>query len=445
MNALEVQIARYLAAKAMQRSRVTYQMVGDWVGWGHPTGRGLGPHLEVILHELADRGLPALTLILVPKGKTRPDDDTMGHIRARLGDIDVAAEQERVFDFDWSVVPELATWPDELPVGRQVWLTSFWGFDPADWGCIGFANERKRNAFLRATRPGVLVAIYVTKGKGPEGMRGKLVGVLEVSHEVGPAQAFIAGDRWAKKEADPESRGKWSYAVRATRAWRVVPEDWRPIEEILPTAYASADPQYIGSDGVSVPPEEAGALLALDVYEVPVYGQSGEIDTSITTLERSVSSGRAGPVATRPFWVGEPDGPRHLYIFTLEGDLSVWLGRSPAEIGDRKIIKVGFSKSPLARRDQIQWAYPRGTYVWKVFKPEDPYAAAPWPCGDVARAGEDAMKARLVDDGAEKLDGEFYLAEDWSILYAWSAGQRAAKDYSDRISDRNLQITDKGN
>ena len=44
------------------------------------------------------------------------------------------------------------------------------------------------------------------------------------------------------------------------------------------------------------------------------------------------------------------------------------------------------------------------------------------------------MKARLIDDGAEKLGGEFYLAEDWSILYAWSAGQRVAKEAASRLS-----------
>ena len=48
--------------------------------------------------------------------------------------------------------------------------------------------------------------IYVTKGKGPERERGKVLGFLEVSHQEGHTRDFISGDQWATKESDPESR-----------------------------------------------------------------------------------------------------------------------------------------------------------------------------------------------------------------------------------------------
>jgi hypothetical protein len=55
--------------------------VGDAVGWDHPTGRGLGKNLEVVLRALHDRGLPPLTKILVKRGERHPRPDAMGELR----------------------------------------------------------------------------------------------------------------------------------------------------------------------------------------------------------------------------------------------------------------------------------------------------------------------------------------------------------------------------
>ncbi len=426
MDAFHFEIARFLAARAAKRSRATYQQVGEAVGWNHPNGRGLGDHLEVILHWLHQQGLPPLTTILVKKGQRYPAEDAMSYIRSVLGNIDLETTQEQVFGFDWTSVPSLS--PRDLPPDRDVWLTSFWGFAPDQWGCIGFADENKRSRFLSQTGTRTLVAIYVTKSKGPEEMRGKVVGVLEVSRTIGHASQFISGDRWAEKENDPTSRGKWLYAVQATRAWRIVPEDWRRVEDLFSDAYASAHPEFIGSSGVAVNTIEADRLLEMDVYEVPVYGQVQPVDTTISTLETALAPSRAIPPGTAPYIVGETDGPKHLYILKLEGDIAAYLGRSAQSVEDKLIIKVGFSKSPLTRRDQIQSAYPRGAFRWTVMRPTDLSLPAPYSNARVAIVGEDAMKARLVDEKAEVLGGEFFLAEEWLAHHTWTAGRVAAEE-----------------
>jgi hypothetical protein len=41
--------------------------------------------------------------------------------------------------------------------------------------------------------------------------------------------------------------------------------------------------------------------------------------------------------------------------------------------------------------------------------------------------GEDAMKKRLVDEGAEVLGGEFFLAEEWLVHNTCNAGKFAAE------------------
>jgi len=276
----------------------------------------------------------------------------MQYIRSVLGNIDIEAAQKEVFDFDWSTIPELQPDAAKLPDGREVWLTSFWGFDPSQWGCIGFADEGKRNRFLNQSKPGTLVAIYVTKGKGPEEMRGKVVGVLEISHEAGHAKDYISGDRWREKQLDPTSKGKWLHAVKATRAWSIVPEDWKRVEDIFPEAYGSAHPEFIGASGVQVSAEEAEKLLQLDVQEVHVYGSTNTGDPTLQTLENALSPSRAIPPPSAPYTVGETDGPRYLYILELNGDIAAFLGCDPEDVEDMSIIKVGFSKSPLARRNQ---------------------------------------------------------------------------------------------
>lgn len=427
MDSLQFEIARFLAQKAALRQRTTYQQVGEAVGWNHPNGRGLGTHLEVILHYLAENKLPPLTTILVRKGERYPHEDAMAYIRNVLGDIDIEASQQEVFDFEWSSVPELLPEPTKLPDGREVWLTSFWGFDPSKWGCIGFADEGKRHRFLSQSKPGVLVAVYVTKSKGPEDMRGKVVGILELSHEVGHAQNYISGDSWREKELNPDSKGKWLHAVKATRAWNIVPEDWKCVEDIFPKAYSSAHPEFIGASGVKVSADEADRLLQLDVQEVHVYGSTKTADPAIQTLDNALSPSRAIPPPSEPYTVGETDGPKYLYILELQGDIAAYLGCSPEDVEDKSIIKVGFSKSPLARRNQIQSAYPKGSYKWSVLFPSPQPDQPPYANAKIAIVGEDAMKKRLVDGKAKGLGGEFFLAEGWLVNNTWTAGNYAAK------------------
>lgn len=413
LEGISLQIARLLVRQAQTKSRTTYEKVAQEIGWPHPTGRGLGKHLYEIMHYCKQKLLPPLTLIVVRKGTKEPSSEASQYIKAALGDLNFEVMQKEVFDFDWGVASDFASPKTaRLPDGRGIWLTSFWGFNPDSWGCIGFSSEPKLNYFLKRTKPGVIVAIYVTKGKGRLEERGKVIGFLEVSHTVGHAKDFIAGDQWALKESDPASRGKWSYALRATRAWRVIEEEQQIVGDLLPETYASAHPEFIGAQGVPVVDVDSEKLLGLTVYEVPVYGQTDQIQSGIQKFENVLKPSLAVCPAKEPYWVGEVDGPKHLYILKLAGNLENYLGRTTKELEDKMIIKVGFSKSPMTRRDQIQAAYPDGKYKWEVLYPKEITSEPPYPDADIAIAGEDAMKARLIKDGGATLGREFYLADE---------------------------------
>lgn len=419
MDSLQIDICKFLVSKALQGRLVTYQQLCESVVWNHPTRRGLDKNIEVILHYLSKKGCPPLTTILVPEV---------------LGQVDIDARQQSVFEFDWATVPELHPTPGSLPDAPEVWLTSYWGFTPANWGCIGFADEKRRASFLSQSKPGTLVATYVTKRKGPDNMRGKVVGVLELSHEAGHAANYISGDRWIEKERNPASRGKWLFAVKATRAWRIIPEDWKPVEDIFPETFGRSSPLHIAASCVKVSVGEAEKLRQLDVYEVPVYGNAGIVDQTIQSFGRSLSPSRAVPPPSASYTVGETDGPKYLYILKLEGDIAAYLGRPSKDVEGRSIIKVGFSKSPRARRDQIQSAYPNGAFNWVVAFPLPVPADPPFSNASVAIRGEDAMKRRLVEHRAEVLGGEFFLAEDRLVHETWSAGTCAAREAEERLA-----------
>lgn len=141
MNELQIEISRFLAQKAARHQRTTYQEVGEAVGWKHPTGRGLGSNLEVILRDLHDQGLPPLTTILVKRGERHPAEDAMAYIRRVLGNVDIEATQAAVFSYDWDSFLASLPQPTVVPSGRDASQASF-GALTAE------ASDHHRNVFL---------------------------------------------------------------------------------------------------------------------------------------------------------------------------------------------------------------------------------------------------------------------------------------------------------
>ena len=159
---------------------------------------------------------------------------------------------------------------DQLPKDRDVWLTSLWGFDFDKWGALGFTVTADRDRFVRLTRPGVLVAIYVSKGRGPSELSGKVAGVVEVTHETGHLREYTKPDVWSARAASPE-RNRWINALRVTRAWQVRSAALRSVEEVFPNTYSPEKARHIGKQGVPVDERDLGHAFALDVYEIMVY------------------------------------------------------------------------------------------------------------------------------------------------------------------------------
>lgn len=304
----------------------------------------------------------------------------------------------------------------------NVWLTSFYGFDPGNWGYLGFSVDAQRNGFLKRTEPGVLVVVYAS-GKAPKDMLGRVVGVLQCSHRVNNAKAFMSPVAWETKQKDPDRAGRWELAVKATRAWRVAPDERPLIQEFAHETYLTSRAQAIGSQGMRLTANEARHLLSLTLQEVTVFGEDSILASSAGTGLQLFAPSKPGPVSQSSYTVREAEGPKSLYILALAGNLNTFLGRSIPD--DMLVIKVGMSKSPAVRCLDHNLAWPACAFTWSILKENRTSGVDRFPSSRPAICGENAMKSVLASRG-ECLRGEFFLARRSDVEAAWEEGLAAA-------------------
>ena len=308
----------------------------------------------------------------------------------------------------------------------NVWITSFYGFRPEEWGFLGFTKESARNSFLNRSKPGVLVAVYGTE-RAAKDERGKVIGILQCSHETGHAERFMSPAAWARKDSSVEDKGRWNYAVKAVRAWRISPESRMDVKIFAPEATRTGAWEHIGAQGEPLMRKEALNIFKFDLQEVDVCGETPIIASVIGTAKEILAPSRAGPVSQNPYTVRESEGPKHLYLLRLVGDTDAFLGE-PAR--GHMIVKAGFSKSPQTRRDDYNRALPRCAFHWEVLHSGLHSGWNAYPSSGHARCGELAMQTILKKEpDGRSLDGEFFLASKKAIEAAWIAGNKAAKEF----------------
>lgn len=308
----------------------------------------------------------------------------------------------------------------------NVWLTSFYGFSPQNWGFVGFADEPKRQSFLRRSRPGALMVVYGAQRAPIAAQRGRILGILQMSHETGRAKDFMPADAYAAKQADPNRRDKWDFGVRAVKAWIVTPESSLPVAEFASETFSVGTSQTIGAQGMPLTSSEAANILKFDLVEVPVFGAISNEASEIEPATVALSPSKPGPVSKAPHNRKESEGPKHLYVLQLKGNEAHFLGRDAKGM---KIIKVGFSVSPETRCNDHNKALPAGAFKWHVHRSTFIDGIGPFPSSDHAKCGENLLKSDLHREG-ESLSREFFLAGDLAIESAWRRGIDAANNWS---------------
>ena len=150
-----------------------------------------------------------------------------------------------------------AIWGD-----RKVWITSFWGWSPPTWGCVGFTPPQRRDAVRKLTDDPFIMVVYVTKTAegGPDELRGKVAGFYIVSHQEGLRDEFTDPEHFNRNPT------RWQNSFKALRAFSFLPEYRPDIDELFPEpGYLKNQARTIAKDGMPLPDRLVEKLRKLPV------------------------------------------------------------------------------------------------------------------------------------------------------------------------------------
>ncbi len=148
---------------------------------------------------------------------------------------------------------------------------SEWDFKPDEWAGIGFCTKEMQD---RICHKGRIVAIYITRDRGPEAWRGMVVGFVELSGKKGDISRFVGAEILARHRAIPGNETRWGYAVGISRAWKVV-GNLQDVEVVFLNTYERREQgRYIGTFGKQVAEADFDNVDDLDVQEVKIFKPS---------------------------------------------------------------------------------------------------------------------------------------------------------------------------
>jgi hypothetical protein len=293
--------------------------------------------------------------------------------------------------------------PGEKP--RRVWLKAFWGFGPWEDGYLGFTKSGSRERFIALHQPGDLVLIYGANAEmtAPDDRRQAL-GFLEVdSIRISDTERMSPLGIARKTEMGFQDR--WTHAVPVRRAWKVT----RRIEvkHLAPDSYTKDRARVLAYQGEIVRDHEAHAMLQLPVVEVSVFGET-PVEGNIPEA-RMVDTLRPSRGINPSFGKREveySDRPSRVYMLLYTGDAAALLGRDRFGVGNKIIVKIGYSADPDERCAAHNRHLPTAKKAhWTVHRKSKEF-----PSAMPAKTIEDALKAAF-DGKFESLGGEFFLGE----------------------------------
>jgi hypothetical protein len=307
--------------------------------------------------------------------------------------------------------------PGDTP---RIWLKAFWGFDPSSEGYLGFTRPGDMERFVGEARSGDLVLIYGADAPETDAIdRRQALGFLEIDPLPIRDRERISAEGLRRKIANGWQE-RWTYAVPVRRAWQVT----RRIEvkHLAPNTYTHARARVIASRGELMTQEETENSLRLPVRAVNVYGETSISEAGVEFPLQTIfrPSGGMTPVfGTRTSEY--EDGEHFLYMLQMEGDVSNLLGRPASLLMGQVMVKVGFSRDPVRRRDEHNSALPpAGRLRWAL-----KLRSRAFVDGQTAKHAEDAMKEQFAGR-FESLGGEFFLGTEIELTSAFSSAAAPA-------------------
>jgi hypothetical protein len=252
----------------------------------------------------------------------------------------------------------------------RFWITGMWGFDPSQWGFLGFSQDSIRTNFLDEYTPGDLVLVVGQNSTfADQADVGRLLGFLRITPEKitdferMPVATYL--DKVQRFGAE-----RWSFAMPANAAWKIATEV--KVKHLLPATYSGRWPQLIGARYVEVRAEEAQALLNVPVVPIPVFGAEDWNATIPKAPERGplqafASRGPKPNFGSRRAEIVDSDA--WIYLFHLRGaTAATFVPPDGKSLGQRRVYKIGWCVDPKERLRDLNFGLPQGvTLRWEIF------------------------------------------------------------------------------
>lgn len=301
-----------------------------------------------------------------------------------------------------------------LAFGRNMWIRAFYTFNPEQAGYVGWTNQSGQARALRELNDGDLMLIYgASSSQTKKALRSHILGFVEIeSRAIRDHEKASEASLLAKKDSGHSD--SWTHALPVRRAWHAI--DKFPIERIAPETYDSAAGQGIGVWGQPLTQDEIATALKIKVRAANVFGEKPihEDDRVVFSFKEAFSPSKAFPGSSGERTASHSDGETFLYLLEFTGDAAVLTGRQQC-IGNEKLaFKIGVSKDPKTRAEQINAGFPPAAAGrWKVA------LHASFENRRAAEAAETAFKNQAAK--LDSLGGEFFWGSRVDAMLVWTS------------------------
>lgn len=276
----------------------------------------------------------------------------------------------------------------------QVFAKRFWGFDPKHWPIISFGLEGNRDALIKESHPGDLIAFIGTKTPSTEpNDRGRLLGLAEIGRI--PIDSIDVLDISSLNSDNYASNGrlKWPKSLPMLRAWRF--PDRPKVTSVLKRQLSyEATVRAVLLDEWS-----QTALLTLRMEQVDVPDL--EIIQRHRALAAALSQARPTRGPKPSSWSGD-----------VSRDASTAAVTYTMRFGTRNIWKIGHAQDMRARLADVNRHIPHETLnerwseVW----------TQKWPTQEAAYEMEQRVLSLLTE---KRTEGERVACTEVELERAW--------------------------
>lgn len=301
----------------------------------------------------------------------------------------------------------------------RIFATLAYGFDPEQWGALGFSNEGVRDKLAAALRsgPGLVLTMGTAEQPTPDPLQGRLLALHELGTRALATAELVEPAHWRRHLDENGGKPRWPYGLPILAAERFEPMPLRA--QLLPRLHAQNLHQKLASNFEELTGEEVARVLAQPRVAVTEIWSS-PVTAFVSGLTRPPKGPRPAPGERI---LSSASGPAATYCMELVGSSVAQVAGRIAPAGSQlKLYKVGFSNDPDRRRRELNAYLPDPmTLEWAP-------PLAQWHADEInAWAMEQAVFEQLLRRGARHVKGEILAAKPDVMSSAWSSATMSTR------------------